>query len=212
MSEIIILREAIVGSESQVIESVDGEKNLYLDGIMMQANIRNRNKRVYGLDEISRAVESVQEQISNSCLMGELDHPSSIVINLDRVSHLITQLRMVGENAYGKAKILAKTPCGAVAKALVESGVKIGFSSRGTGAVSSDGNVSEFGLVTVDLVGIPSAAGAVPKPIYESLEEYGRGEKILTLAETVRHDAAAQKYFEKEILKFLSENIFAKKK
>lgn len=212
MSEILILRETIIGSESQIIESVDGEKNLFLDGIMMQANAVNRNKRKYPVSEISRAVESVQEQITNSCLMGELDHPSSIVINLDRVSHLITQLKMVGENAYGKAKILSKTPCGAIAKALVESGVKIGFSSRGTGVVSATGDVSDFGIVTVDLVGIPSAPGAVPKPIYESLEEYGRGDKILTLAETVRFDDAAQKYFEKEILKFLSENIFQKKK
>lgn len=207
----IILIETITGNQAQIIESYDNERNLYLNGIMMQTGIFNRNKRRYHLDEISQNVQNLQEQIANNSLMGELDHPNSIIVNLDRVSHIITDLRMVGQDAVGKAKILGKTPCGAIAKTLVESGVKIGFSSRGTGMVDDNGDVTGCHIVTVDLVGMPSAPGAVPKAIYESIEQYRNGEQIMTLAEAVQHDEAAQKYFEREIMNFLKTNIFKKK-
>lgn len=208
----IILIETMTGSQANIVESYDQEKNLYLNGIMMQTGIFNRNKRRYHLDEISKNVQNLQEQIQNNSLMGELDHPNSIIVNLDRVSHIITDLRMVGGDAVGKAKILAKTPCGAIAKTLVESGVKIGFSSRGTGMVDENGDVSGCHIVTVDLVGMPSAPGAVPNAIYESIEQYKKGEQIMTLAEAIQHDPAAQSYLEKEIMAFLKTEIFAKKK
>ena len=206
--ELILLNEHYM---SNIVESYDTEKNLFLNGIMMQAVIKNRNKRHYRLDEISQNVMNLQEQISNCNLMGELDHPNSLIVNLDRVSHLITQLKMVGSDAYGKAKILSKTPCGAIVKTLVESGVKLGFSSRATGAVGADGEVTNCSILTVDVVGVPSAQGAVPLPVYEGVEQAKNGNAILSLAECVQHDEAAQKYLGQEILKFLKTNKKIKK-
>lgn len=209
--DLILLNEEFVGPTANIIESYDSEKNLYLNGVMMQAMIKNRNKRTYKLDEISNNVMNLQEQIRNNNLMGELDHPQSVTINLDRVSHLITSLQMVNHDAYGKAKILGKTPCGAIAKTLVESGAKLGFSSRGTGSVDDNGDVSNCLILTVDIVGVPSAPGAMPTPVYESVGNATNGNTILTLAECVQHDDAAQKYLQKEIMKFLKTNIFMKK-
>lgn len=209
--DLILLNEHFVGPQANIIESYDGEKNLYLNGIMMQAVIKNRNQRRYRLDEISQNVTNLQEQISNNNLMGELDHPNSVIVNLDRVSHLITNLKMVGNDGYGKAKILGKTPCGKIAQTLVESGVKLGFSSRGTGSVGDDGEVSNCHILTVDIVGVPSAPSAVPTPIYETVGNAFNGQEIMTLAECVQHDAKAQQYLEKEIMKFLKLNLFAKK-
>ncbi len=205
------LREDLKPEICNIVESYDAEKNLYLSGIMAQANIKNRNQREYDLREMMENVTNLQPQIQSSSLMGELDHPDSVVINLYKVSHLITDLPMNGNNVYGKAKILSKTPCGSIAKALVESGVKIGFSTRGTGVVDQGGKVSNCSIVTVDLVGIPSAKDAVPEPIYESLAQFRSGNEALSLAESLQHDTTAQKYFEKAIMKFLKENIFAKK-
>ncbi len=209
--DLILLNEQFVGPSANIVESYDAEKNLYLNGIMMQAVIKNRNKRHYRLDEIAQNVMNLQEQISNNNLMGELDHPNSVIVNLDRVSHLITSLKMVGNDACGKAKILSKTPCGSIAKTLVESGVKLGFSSRGTGSVGDDGEVSNCCILTVDVVGVPSAPSAVPTPIYESVGNATNGKAIMTLAECVQHDSKAQQYLEKEIMKFLKHNIFMKK-
>lgn len=211
MSDLLLLNEALIGPSFNMIESYDDQKNLYLDGIMMQAGIKNRNKRTYRLDELSNNVTNLQEQISNNNLMGELDHPQSVIVNLDRVSHMITSLKMIGNDGYGKAKIISKTPCGSIAKALVESGAKLGFSTRGTGSVDNDGNVSNCMILTVDIVGVPSAPGAVPKPIYESVGNAHNGNEILTLAECVQHDDTAQKYLQKEILKFLKTQIFMHK-
>ena len=208
---LLLLNEALIGPSFNIIESYDEQKNLYLNGIMLQAEIRNRNKRKYRLDELTTNVQNLQEQIANNNLMGELDHPQSVIVNLDRVSHMITQLKMVGNDGYGKAKIISKTPCGSIAKALIESGAKLGFSTRGTGSVDDDGNVSNCMLLTVDIVGVPSAPGAMPNPIYESVGNATNGKQIMTLAECVIHDEKAQKFLEQEIMKFLKTQIFIHK-
>lgn len=205
------LIEELLPSECQLIqESSQDGKNLWLSGIFMQADIKNRNGRVYPLGEISAAVESAKQRIKErSGLMGELDHPQSLLINLDRVSHVITELWMDGANAYGKAKLL-NTPMGNIAKELIKNGVKLGVSSRGAGKVNEGGGVSGFQFVTVDIVAQPSAPGAYPSSIYESLDSK-QGRVVKTLAEQLREDPTAQKFFKREILAWLSSGVFSKK-
>ena len=190
--------------------STDGKHN-WLNGVFMQAGIKNRNGREYPLNEIAMAVESANEVIAKTNgIFGELDHPQTLSINLDRISHVITEMRMEGNNAIGRAKLLG-TPMGCIAKELVESGVLLGVSSRGAGTVAESGDVSGFQFVTVDIVAQPSAPGAYPSAVYESLQLAQNGQKILTLAETIQHDDAAQKYLKKEILTWLKTGLFAKK-
>lgn len=205
----IILVEELLPSECQLIkESSHDGKNIWLNGIFMQSGIKNRNGRIYPLEEISAAVENAKQRIKEqNGLMGELDHPQSLQINLDRVSHVITELWMDGPNAYGKAKLL-DTPMGNIAKELIKNGVKLGVSSRGAGNVNESGGVSGFQFVTVDIVAQPSAPGAYPSSIYESLDSK-QGQRVKTLAEQVRTDPAAQKYFKKEILHWI--RTFTKK-
>jgi len=206
-----VLIEQISPADGNLIqESTNDGKNLWLTGVVMQADIKNRNGRLYPLQEISKAVKHSQFTIKENQMMGELDHPSGLQINLDRVSHLITQLDMQGSNAVGRLKIL-DTPCGRIAKSLIESGVRVACSSRGAGNVNDTGLVEGFMLTTIDLVATPSAPGAVPSSIYESLQGNVHGQRALTLAEEVAQDEAAQKYLKKEILRFLNEGLFAKK-
>jgi len=208
----ILLIEELKPSECQLLQeaSPDG-KSLWLSGVFMQAGIKNRNGRVYPVNEISSAVEGAHQRIKEqNGIMGELDHPQSLQINLDRVSHIISELRMQGNDAYGKARLL-NTPMGNIARELINSGVKVGVSSRGAGNVNEGGDVSGFQFVTVDIVAQPSAPGAYPGSMYESLQQGKNGHNIISLAEEARRDPAAQKYLKKEILKWLSTGIFAKK-
>lgn len=207
-----LLIEELQPTEANMIsESSNDGKSLWLTGICMQGEVQNRNRRNYPLVEIENAVRAGQQRIREcNGIFGELDHPQTLQINLDRVSHVITDLWMQGNNAYGKAKIIEKAPMGQIAKALIESGVRIGVSSRGAGNVNESGFVSDFNFITYDIVCTPSAAGAMPSSVYESLDN-SNGKKILTLAENVIHDQAAQKYFKNEILKWLNTGIFQKK-
>jgi hypothetical protein len=193
------LVEKLSPNEAKLVESFDEGKNTYLSGILMQADVRNGNRRVYPLDEISRAVKNIQEQLDKGFVIcGELNHPDSLSIDLSRVSHAITEIKMDGSNAIGKCKIL-NTPMGNIAKGLLEGGVKLGVSSRGTGEVTNEGLVSDFNFVTIDIVANPSAPDAYPGMIREAIEN----PKIQTLAEALVHDKAAQKHLQKEILKFI---------
>lgn len=206
-----LLIEELTPDESHVIaESTEDGKNHYLSGIFMQGGIKNRNQRVYPVTEIANAVEEANKRIAETNgIFGELDHPQTLNINLDRISHVITEMRMEGDNAIGRAKII-NTPMGNIARELVNSGVKLGVSSRGAGAVN-ESTVTGFNFVTVDIVATPSAPGAVPDSIYESLDMNQKGRKVLTLAETIQEDPDAQKYLKAEIEKFLREGLFAKK-
>lgn len=207
-----ILIEELNPTEANISESVSPDgKDCYLSGVFMQAEIQNRNGRKYPLIEISNAVKSAQQRIAESNgIFGELDHPQSLQINLDRISHVITEMQMVGTNATGKAKLL-DTPMGLIAKELVKSGVRLGVSSRGAGTVAESGGVEGFQFVTVDIVAQPSAPGAIPDAVYESLQQSIHGQAALTLAEQVRQDPKAQKYFVDAFQKFLNEGLFAKK-
>jgi hypothetical protein len=192
----ILLQEDIFTSPlSEMRKGTD----LFLKGIMMQAALKNGNGRVYPLDEITKAVESANEKIKQGhFILGELNHPDTLTINLANVSHCITECSMSGNNAVGKMKLL-NTPSGNIAKGLIEGGVRLGVSSRGTGNVNEGGNVSDFAFVTVDIVSQPSAPEAYPNVVQEALGS----KKVMTLAEAVVHDAKAQQYFKKEIFSLL---------
>ena len=199
-----LLIEEYSNNESFIVcESSEDSKNLFLKGVFMQADIQNRNKRIYPLHEMCRAVASANKMIQeNGGIFGEADHPNSLNININKISHIITELYMDGSNAIGKAKIL-DTPMGKIVKEISKTGVKYGVSSRGTGQVNEDGIVENFQIVTVDVVVHPSAMGATPSSIYENLQTYRKSEKIITLAESLQLDKAAQKYFSREIESFL---------
>ena len=177
-----------------------------MSGICIQGGIRNANQRVYPVSEISKAVKTLNDQIQNGySVLGEVDHPDDLKINLDRVSHMITNMWMEGPNGYGKLKILP-TPMGQLIKTMLESGVKLGVSSRGSGNVSDSGSgeVSDFEIITVDMVAQPSAPGAYPTPIYEHLMNTKGGLKSFRIAEEVRGDPRAQKYLKESLLNIIS--------
>lgn len=213
-TNIKLLFEDVSPSVANVVcestKSPTGETTMWLNGVFMQSGIENRNKRTYPQDIMERAVQSAMQTIQeNGGIFGELDHPQTLQINMDRISHAIMELRLHGNDVYGKAKLL-KTPMGLIAEELGRSGVRYGISSRGAGDVmESTGQVTSYSFVTADLVAVPSAPGAYPKPIYESLVQSREGNRVLTLAEHLQHDASAQKYFKKEIMSFLT-NVFDK--
>jgi len=205
-----LLIESTGNALETIIEEGDVEKTPYLKGVFMQADVRNRNKRIYPLDEMTSAVSDMTKRIKeNNGIFGELDHPNTLNINSDRISHVITEIYMDGVNAIGKAKVIKGVPMGNILHNLLQTGVKIGVSSRGTGQVSESGMVSGFSVVTVDAVITPSAPGATPLSVYESLELDKSGKKVLTLSEALQHDKAAQKYFSKELMNFVK-NLYNK--
>lgn len=189
-----------------VVESDEKEgKNLYMKGICIQGGVRNANQRVYPVSEIAKAVKTLNDQIAGGySVLGEVDHPQDLKINLDRVSHMITEMWMDGPNGFGKMKILP-TPMGLLIKTMLESGVKLGVSSRGSGNVREDGSgqVSDFEIVTVDIVAQPSAPGAYPTAIYEHLMNTGGGLKAINLAKEVRQDPKAQKFLKEQLVNII---------
>ena len=197
------LREHLSFDQSGIIlESDDKDgKNLHLKGIAIQGGIRNANQRVYPVDEIERAVKTLNDQIQNGySVLGEVDHPDDLKVNLDRVSHMITNMWMEGPNGYGKFKILP-TPMGNLIRTMLEAGVKLGVSSRGSGNVDEmSGKVSDFEIITVDIVAQPSAPGAYPTPVYEHLMNTRGGYKAFQVATEVKEDPKAQKYLQEALL------------
>ena len=189
-----------------VVESANEGKDLYMKGICIQGGVRNANQRVYPVNEISRAVTTLNEQIQGGySVLGEVDHPEGLNINLDRVCHMVESMWMDGPNGYGKLKILP-TPMGQLVKTMLESGVKLGVSSRGSGNVREDGSgeVSDFEIVTVDVVAQPSAPGAYPTPIYEHLMNSRGGYRAFQTAREVQGDKQAQKYLKESLLDIIS--------
>ena len=203
----INLRENLSFDQARiVVESQEDGKDLYMKGICIQGGVRNANQRVYPVNEIGRAVKTLNDQIGGGySVLGEVDHPEGLNINLDRVSHMITEMWMDGPNGYGKLKILP-TPMGQLVKTMLESGVKLGVSSRGSGNVSEDGSntVSDFEIITVDVVAQPSAPGAYPTPIYEHLMNTRGGYQAYRIAQEVRGDDKAQKYLKESLIKIIN--------
>ena len=203
----LYLRENLTFDQARMVVETDGEsgKNLYMKGICIQGGIKNANQRVYPVNEIGRAVKTLNDQVTGGySVLGEVDHPDDLKINLDRVSHMITEMWMDGPNGYGKMKILP-TPMGNLVRTMLESGVKLGVSSRGSGNVKEDGSgeVTDFEIITVDVVAQPSAPGAYPTPIYEHIMNTRGGYKAFLTAQEVQGDAKAQKYLKESLLKII---------
>ena len=191
--------------KSRIVESDDGSKSMFMEGIFVQGNVKNANQRVYPVSEITNAVNSVQAKIKEGFpVLGECDHPPELTVNVDRVSHIIENMWMDGPNGYGKLKIVP-TPMGNIIRVLIESGATLGVSSRGSGEVDNSGNVSNYEIITVDIVAQPSAPDAYTKAIYEGLMNMNGGYETWKLAQNVQHDKGAQKYLSKEIVKFIRE-------
>lgn len=187
-----ILQEYMSNGQSRMLadpaeyidENGNKRKHWYLNGIFIQGEIQNLNGRIYPKHEIQHAVESLQEQISlHGGVLGELDHPDTLVINVHNVSHIIQEIHMEGNDGIGKMKVLSNTPSGKIVEGLLMDGVPLGVSSRGSGNVDDWNNtVSDFEIVTVDIVATPSAQDARPTPIYEKFQG-GKGQKLLNNAQ-----------------------------
>jgi len=191
--------------KSRIVENESGEKNMFMEGIFVQGNVKNANQRMYPVNEITKAVESVQKRIKEGFpVLGECDHPPELTVNVDRVSHIIENMWMDGADGFGKLKIVP-TPMGNIIRTLIESGATLGVSSRGSGEVDHAGKVSNYEIITVDIVAQPSAPDAYPKAIYEGLMNMNGGFDTWKLAQSVQHDKTAQKYLSKEIVKFIRE-------
>src|SRR6056300_2029593 len=188
----------------QIMESNDG-KDLFMAGLFIQGDVKNQNGRVYPKNEIQKAVESIRGRLSKGeTVLGELDHPEELQINLDRVAHIITDMHCDGANGMGKLKII-DTPMGNIARSLLKAGAKLGVSSRGSGNVNESGKVSDFDIVTVDIVAQPSAPDAYPKTIYESLFNMRGGSQMFETAKDYTQNKNVEKHLSKQIINFINE-------
>ena len=207
MSSVYLKENLTFDQARMVTESANDGKDLYLKGICIQGGVKNHNQRLYPVDQIATAVTSLNEQITEgNSVLGEVDHPDDLKINLDRVCHMITEMWMDGPNGYGKMKILP-TPMGKLVETMLQSGVKLGVSSRGSGNISEygSGEVSDFEIITVDVVAQPSAPGAYPTPIYEHLMNTKGGNMAKGLAAEVRNDPKAQKFLQEALTNIIKD-------
>ena len=191
----VLLEEAADGS---------GTKTMKLKGVCIEGGVRNANERVYPVNEIAKAVDTINEQIKTGhSVLGEVDHPDDLKINLDRVSHMIENMWMDGPAGMGTLKILP-TPMGELVKTMLQSGVKLGVSSRGSGNVNdANGHVSDFEIVTVDVVAQPSAPNAYPTAIYEGLLNHKGGQRLLDMFKDPAKSGKAQRYVKDEVVRLI---------
>ena len=211
-----LIREEIE-SVNIITESKGGKKSLFIEGIFLQGNIKNRNGRMYPMETLRKEVERYNESnIVSGRALGELGHPDGPTVNLDRVSHKIVSLKESGSNFIGKAKIL-NTPMGKIASNLIEEGVKLGVSSRGIGSLkqTKEGfNVvgEDFMLATAaDIVADPSAPDAFVEGIMEGKEWVWEGsilkEKFASDAKRRINTLVDQKRLEENKLGLFNEFI-----
>ena len=172
-----LIREEIESVKVITEATKSGKKNLYIEGVFLQGNIKNRNGRMYPMETLQKEVgRYIKEHVDTGRALGELGHPDGPTVNLDRVSHKITSLKESGTNFVGRAKILESTPMGKIASSLLSEGVKLGVSSRGIGSLkpTKEGfNVvgEDFMLATAaDIVADPSAPDAFVEGIMEGKE------------------------------------------
>jgi len=175
MQTVKLISEEVQDVEYITEEKEDGKKNYKIKGVFMQADIKNRNGRIYPMEVMEKEVERyTKEFVEKQRAFGELGHPEGPTINLDKVSHLIESLTLEGKNYVGKAKILS-TPNGEIVKALINDGAKLGVSSRGLGSLEQKGGAQmvkgDFQLATAgDIVADPSAPEAFVEGIMEGVE------------------------------------------
>lgn len=172
----LIVEPILTESIQYLSEGEDKAKTYFIEGVFMQAGIKNRNGRIYPSEILENEVNRYNEtHVKQNRAVGELNHPNSPTVSFDRVSHLITNLRKEGNDFIGKAKILSDLPMGKIAEGLIKSGVKIGVSSRGLGSVKQNKEgimevQKDFHLATVDIVADPSAPSAFVNGILEGVE------------------------------------------
>ena len=211
-----LIREEIETVEF-VTEERNGKKSLYIEGVFLQGNIKNRNGRMYPMETLAKEVQRYNESnVVTGRALGELGHPDGPTVNLDRVSHKITSLRESGSNFIGRAKIL-DTPMGSIAKSLIGEGVKLGVSSRGIGSLkpTKEGfNVvgEDFMLATAaDIVADPSAPDAFVEGIMEGKEWIWEGttlrEKLASETKNKIDTLVSQKALDEHKLNLFNEFI-----
>ena len=183
-----------------LIEGGDPQKFYYLDGLFLEGETPNQNERIYPQMEIAKAVKKMNETIqSRGPIPGELDHPEGMNINFDRLAVAITEMRMEGNNGYGKMRVVPEG-LGKIVEGAIQAGIHVGVSSRGTGNVDASGRVSDFDIVTVDAVLNPSAPNAYPTAsLAESLAQYTSGLEAMKLSEYAKYDPRAQHYLDKQL-------------
>ena len=204
-----LITEALTFDQAKMEVLHEGDdatkKDLCFKGVFIQGGVKNQNQRVYPISEISTAVGNIKKRLNAGySVLGEADHPENLTVNLDRVSHMITDMWMDGPNGLGKLKIMP-TPMGKIVTTLSESGVKLGVSSRGSGNVNESGEVEGFEIITVDIVAQPSAPDAYPKAIYEGLWNMRGGQRLYGLGQSAMYDPRAQKYLADSITKLIKE-------
>jgi hypothetical protein len=169
--------------ENEVLEestNTGSIKKYFIRGPFLESETKNGNGRIYPKSILTREVEKINElKIKNNRCMGELGHPATTEINLDRVSHLITELKMDGNLGMGKAFIV-DTPMGKIAKSLIDAGIKLGVSTRGVGTLRESVVQNDFRLLTADIVSDPSAPSAWVDAVLESQKEWVMENGILT--------------------------------
>lgn len=202
----LLITEYVSHQDLDVIceEKEDKTKSYRIKGAFLQSEVKNRNGRIYGKPLIEREIKSFnKEKISQRRSFGELDHPPTPTINLDRVSHMIESLQMENNDALGVAKIL-DTPKGKIVSTMLSEGAKLGVSSRGVGSLNGDKVNNDFKLITVDIVADPSAPEAFVDGVLEGKEWIIDGNKVVAKAVEQLEENLAKKG-SKEILRDIQE-------
>jgi hypothetical protein len=190
----------------------DDNKNLYIEGIFIETELKNQNGRIYENRMMAPIVDKyIKEKVSSGRAFGELEHPENVTINLDRISHIITELRADGNNYIGKARITKNTPCGSIAYGIIEAGGILGVSTRGYGDVIARNGanyVENYNLVTAaDIVSDPSAPHAFVNGIYEGKEWiWNNGSLSEKQIQSVK-DSLDKKYSDEKVLEAFKQLI-----
>jgi hypothetical protein len=208
MTEKQYLSEVIMTDGKSLITeaATDNGGFYYLKGVMMEGERENHNGRNYPLEVIKGAVQQLSQKIADhGPVAGECDHPEGLNINFDRISHVITDMQLQEANGVGVIKVI-KAGLGLIVGGAIEAGLQVGVSTRGSGNIDNQGQVSDFDIVTVDIVANPSAQGAYPNiSLSESLKLNKHGQEAVYLTEFVKTDPSAQRYLEIEITRFLTD-------
>tara|TARA_Y100000034_G_C6884569_1_gene405953 strand:+ start:60 stop:713 length:654 start_codon:yes stop_codon:yes gene_type:complete len=200
-----------VNDLSFIIEETDGKKQLFIEGVFLQSDVKNKNGRMYPKKILEREVKRYNEQyVKTKRAFGELGHPDGPVINLERVSHMVTELNEDGKDFVGKAKIMTSTPYGKIVEGLLNEGAQLGVSSRGMGTLKKEKGADvvqdDFYLATAaDIVADPSAPNAFVEGIMEGKEwiyENGvfREEQLAEFKKDLDNTSRFSKDREKKIL------------
>lgn len=178
-----LLTELVSFDKLQVVkEEVEGKKIFRLKGPFLEAEVKNKNGRVYSKEILVREVNDfVESKIKKNRSMGELDHPENPQINLERVSHIIESLEFKDNVGYGVAKLI-DTPMGRIAKTLVDEGIIVGMSTRGVGTLDGETVKEDYKLITVDIVADPSAPNCFVEGVLENREFIIDGDRIVEVA------------------------------